>query len=323
MGAARQCRNEKIVLYSKGVQPLVASLIAAEAGVVVAPDLAALERDLADAEGLVIQDPAWSAEVAALARGTQTLHWVRLLTAGYDNLQKYGAPASASITNARGAFSPAVAVHAVSLYLALLRNIPQMMAQKADHAWDRGFAAKLTTPAETKVLIAGFGSIGQEIAHLLRPFGVWIIGSTRSGNNHFLADEMIRAEEVQERLADMDAVFLALPLDDTTRHVINAVGLAAMKTSAVLVNVGRGGLTDQNALAAALHAGDIAGAAVDVTEPEPLPADHALWGAPNCIISPHVGGAAGALGARRQGEAATENIKRFQRGETLDNLINI
>lgn len=312
---------KKVVLFSHAVQPRVVELIAKEPSVSVAKDLLELETQLSDAEGLIIQDPAWSADVAALAGKAPKLHWVQLLTAGYDHLRTHGAPPSASITNARGAFSPAVAVHAVSLYLALLRNIPQIVAQKQTSTWDRSFAAKVITPAETKVLIAGFGSIGQEIAHLLRPFGVWIVGSNRSGMTHFLADEMIRADEVKDRLGDMDAVFLSLPLDDSTRHLIDAGALAAMKNTSVLVNVGRGALTDQNALAAALHDGQIAGAAVDVTAPEPLPADHALWQAPNIIISPHVAGAAGALGARRQAEAATENIKRFQRDETLDNLV--
>ncbi|MGE3245336.1 MAG: D-2-hydroxyacid dehydrogenase [Beijerinckiaceae bacterium] len=312
---------KKIVLYAQGVQPRVTQLIAAEQGVAIANDLNELQRHLEDAEALVIQDPAWSANIAALARMAPRLHWVQLLTSGFDNLARHGAPEGASITNARGAFSPAVAVHAVSLYLALLRNIPQMVVQKPQHAWDRSFAAKLLTPAETRVLIAGFGSIGQEIAHLLRPFGVWITGASRSGQSHFLADEMISGEEIRARLPDVDVLFLCLPLNDATRGLVGASELAAMKSSAVIVNVGRGALTDQTALAKALADGQIGGAAVDVTEPEPLPQDHPLWDAPNLIVSPHVAGAAGALGARRQAEAATENIRRFQKNETLENLI--
>jgi phosphoglycerate dehydrogenase-like enzyme len=314
---------KKIVLYAQGVQPRVVELVAAEKGVVVASDMDALTRELQMAHALVIQDHAWSAEVAGLARTSPNLHWVQLLTSGYDNLAKHGAPDGASITNARGAFSQAVAVHAVSLYLALLRNVPQMVAQKPRKSWDRNFAAKIITPAETKVMIAGFGSIGQEIAHLLKNFGVWITGASRSGANHYLADEMITGDEIRIRLPDMDAVFLCLPLTDETRSLIDADVLAAMKSDAVIVNVGRGALTDQVALAEALHAGQIKGAAVDVTAPEPFPADHPLWDAPNLIISPHVAGAAGALGVRRQAEAATENIRRFQKDETLENLVVI
>ncbi|MCC2096322.1 MAG: D-2-hydroxyacid dehydrogenase [Hyphomicrobiales bacterium] len=314
---------KKVVLYAQGVQPRVVELIAAEKGVVVASDMDALVRELQMAHALVIQDPAWSADVAGVARTAPNLHWVQLLTSGYDNLAKHGAPDGASITNARGAFSPAVAVHAVSLYLALLRNVPQMVVQKPQKTWDRSFAARLITPAETKVMIAGFGSIGQEIAHLLKNFGVWIVGASRRGESHYLADEMITGDEIRNRLPDMDAVFLCLPLTGETRNLIDGDVLAAMKTDAVLVNVGRGALTDQTALAKALRDGQIKGAAIDVTAPEPLPADHALWDAPNLIISPHVAGAAGPLGARRQAEAATENIRRFQKDETLENLVVI
>lgn len=314
---------KKIVLYAHAVQPRVVELIAAEAGVVVAKDIDALARHLRDADALVVQDPAWSAEVAGIARMAGNLHWVQLLTAGYDNMARHGAPEGAIVTNARGAFSPAVAVHAVSLYLALLRNVPQMVVQKPQKAWDRSFAAGIVTPAETKIMIAGFGSIGQEIAHLLKNFGAWIIGASRTGAAHYLADEMIAGDNIKARLPDVDVLFLSLPLTDATRHLIDADALAAMKGTAVIVNVGRGALTDQLALAAALTEGRIKGAAVDVTEPEPLPADHPLWDAPNLIISPHVAGAAGALGARRQAEAATENIRRFQKDETLENLIVI
>lgn len=314
---------KKIVLYSHAIQPLVMQLISAEPGVVVAGDIPALAKHLETADALVIQDPAWSAEIAGLARMAPRLHWVQLLTSGYDNMARHGAPPSASITNARGAFSPAAAVHAVSLYLALLRNIPQMVEQKPLKSWERSFAAKIVTPAETRVMIAGFGSIGQQIAHLLKNFGTWIIGASRSGASHFLADEMIRGDEIRARLPDVDAVFLCLPLNESTRHLIDAEALAAMKPDAVIVNIGRGAVTDQLALAQALKNGRIKGAATDVTEPEPLPADHPLWDAPNLIISPHVAGAAGALGARRQAEAATENIRRFQKDETLENLVMI
>ena len=312
---------KKIVLFAQGVQPRVVEVIAAEQGVVVANDIGALPQELQLAHALVIQDPAWSAEVARLARTAPNLRWVQLLTSGFDNIATHGAPDGASITNARGAFSPAVSVHAVSLYLALLRNVPQMVVQKPRHAWDRSFAAKIITPAETKVMIAGFGSIGREIARLLKNFGVWIVGATRSGASHFLADEMIAGGEIRARLPDMDCVFLCLPLTDDTRNLIDADVLDSMKSDAVIVNVGRGALIDQFALARALREGQIGGAAVDVTAPEPLPADHPLWDAPNVIVSPHVAGAAGALGARRQAEAATENIRRFQRDETLNNLI--
>lgn len=313
----------KIVLFTPSVQPGTVNLIAAEKCVVTAGDLGALETALKEADGIVIQDHAWSADITKLAYNAPNLHWVQLLTAGYNNIEKHGAPDGVAITNARGAFSPSVAVHAVSLYLSLLRNIPLMTAQKANKSWDRSFAGKLITPAETKVMIAGYGSIGEEIAHLLKNFSPWIVGVNRTGKQHYLADEMIEGAALRDMLPDMDAVFLSLPLDDKTQHIIDKQALASMKSSAVLINVGRGGLIDTAALANALREGKIAGAAVDVTEPEPLPPDHPLWDAPNIIISPHVAGAAGDVGARRQAEVVTHNIQRFVKGEPLENIVHI
>jgi len=313
----------KIVCYSQAVRPDVVDEIAAEAGVHVAADADALAQALVDADGLVIQDLVWNEQIAALAQNAAKLRWIQLLTSGYDNVSRYGAPEGVAVTNARGAFSPAVAVHAVALYLALLRNVPQMVAQKAARAWDRSFAGQIITPAETKIMIAGFGSIGEEIAHLLKPFAPWIVGASRSGHGHYLADEMVRGDEIHARLPEMDALFLSLPLTDVTRNIIDADALASMKPGALIVNVGRGGLIDSLALADALKSGAIAGAALDVTDPEPLPPDDPLWDAPNLIVSPHVAGAAGVLGARRQAEAATHNIRRFHKGEALENVVKL
>lgn len=288
-----------------------------------AADPAALQRELADADGLIIQDPAWSAEIAAIAAGAPGLKWLQLLTSGYDKVLQFGAPQGVTITNARGVFSPAVAVHAVSLYLALLRNVPKMVAQKTDHAWERGFAAGIITPAETRVLIAGFGSIGEEISRLLQPFGVHVTGANRSGKAHPLADDMIAGSDIGARIGTFDAIFLCMPLDDGTRNLINGETLSACRKNAVIVNVGRGGLIDSAALARALHEGQISGAAVDVTEPEPLPADDPLWDAPNLIISPHVAGAAGAVGGKRQAQAALDNLALFADGKPLQNVVEL
>lgn len=305
------------------VRPDVVQQICARPEVTVAADVKALERELADADGLIIQDPAWSPEIAAIAAKAPALKWLQLLTSGYDKVLQFGAPEGIAITNARGVFSPAVAVHAVSLYLALLRNVPQMVAQKGEHAWERGFAAGIITPAETRVLIAGFGSIGAEIARLLQPFGVHVTGANRSGTAHPLADEMIRGGDFHAHIGSFDAIFLCMPLDEGTRNLIDSEALSRCRKNAVIVNIGRGGLIDSRALAKALHNGQISGAAVDVTEPEPLPAYDPLWDAPNLIISPHVAGAAGAVGGKRQAQAALVNLQLFSEGKPLQNVVEL
>ena len=316
----------KFVVFAQGVRPEVVRHITDSAvggDIVAVKDIAALGPALADADVLVQQDFTWSPEVAALAAQAPRLKLIQLLTSGYDKIAALGAPKGVTVCNARGAFSHSVAVHAVSLYLALLRGVPTALAQQKQNAWQRDFADRLAVPQEAHVVISGFGSIGQEIARLLRPFGPRITGVTRSGAPHALADAMAKAEDFKTLLPQADAIFLCMPLGAQTRHAIGLEDLRACKRSAVIVNVGRGGLWDQNALAQGLREGLIAGAGTDVTEPEPLPSDHALWSAPNLILSPHVSGASGDVGYRSQARIAIDNIARYRKGEALENVITI
>lgn len=316
----------KFVVLSQGVRSEVAKHIL-DAGingdVVAVKDAASLGDAMRDADALVLQDFVWSPEVAAIAAASPKLKTIQLLTSGYDRMAKSGAPQGVTICNARGAFSHSVAVHAVTLYLALLRGIPTALQQQQQASWQREFANALTVPQERDVLIVGFGSIGQEIARLLKPFGPTITGVTRSGTPHPLADHMIKSTETMAAFMRADAIFLCMPLGGDTRHALGAAELQACRRNAVIVNVGRGGLWDQEQLAQALRDGLIAGAGTDVTDPEPLPSDHPLWSAPNFILSPHVSGASGEVGYRAQAQVAIGNIARLRKGEPLDNVIQL
>ncbi len=314
----------KVVVYAQGVRSEVVNLITGSGqGDIIAAKATEIEAALADADGLVLQDFVWTPELLAITQKSPKLKWIQLLTSGYDRMTQYGVPRDVTICNARGAFSHSVAVHAVGLYLALLRGVPTILTQQKESSWQRDFANVLAVPAESSVVILGFGSIGQEIARLLKPFGPHITGVTRSGAPHALADKMVRASEAQGALQNADAIFLSMPLDGATRHAIGTEQLKSYKRNAVLINVGRGGLWDQNALAQGLHDGLIAGAATDVTDPEPLPADHPLWTAPNFILSPHVSGASGEVGYKSQAGIAIDNIARYRRGEKLENIVTV
>lgn len=316
----------KFVVYSQGVRPEVVQHIldsGQDADVSAVKDLDALGAALAEADGLVLQDFTWTPEVAAFAATAPKLKLIQLLTSGFDRIAQGGAPRRATICNARGAFSHSVAVHAVSLYLALLRGVPTVLAQQQQALWRRDFANALSVPQEADVLIIGFGSIGQEIARLLKPFGPRITGISRSAAAHPLADRILPASEMKAMLSKSDAIFLCMPLGADTRSAIAMQELQACRRNAVIVNVGRGGLWDQESLARALSDGLIAGAATDVTEPEPLPAEHPLWRAPNFILSPHVSGASGEVGYRSQSQVAIANIARLRNGEPLENVIDI
>jgi phosphoglycerate dehydrogenase-like enzyme len=296
----------------------------AVADLLVVDDSDALQRGLSAADVLVCPDHFYNAKVAAELRlDAPRLRWIQLLTAGYEHVQRHGVRQGVTVCNAGDSFSPAVAAHAVALLLSLQRRVTTMLANQVRHAWDRGFASVLTTPASSVVAILGFGSIGREVARLIKPFGARVIGISRSAAPHPLADEMVAPGDLAAVLQRADAIVLSLPLDPSTHHLIDARALGLCKRNAVLVNIARGAIVDSHALAEALKHGTIAGAALDVTDPEPLPADHPLWDAPNLIVSPHVAGACGPIGGQRLAQTVEDNFRRFIAGEPLQHVISL
>src|SRR5262245_27373419 len=287
----------------------------------VVANLGGLEAAIADAEALICPDFVYGAQVAEAVRArAKRLRWLQLLTQGYENALAHGLPAGVTVTNAGDAYSPAVAMHAVALLLAVQRRFPAMLTNQMKGAWDRTMSTAMASPAGATVAICGFGSIGREIARLVRAFGAKVVALTRSARPHALADESLPIGELHGVLPRADAVVLALPLDASTRHLIGAREFALFRKPAVLVNISRGGIVDTGALVEALHSGAIAGAGLDVTDPEPLPAGHPLWAAPNLLISPHVAGAVGKVGFERLAGLAARNVERFLSGRPLGHV---
>jgi phosphoglycerate dehydrogenase-like enzyme len=178
-------------------------------------------------------------------------------------------------------------------------------------------------PAASTVIVIGLGPIGREIARILRAFGARVIGVTRSGLPDATADDVVPASALRDVLPRADAIVIAAPYDETTRHLIGAPELAVCKKSAVLVNVARGGIVEPRALEAALRSGAIAGAGLDVTDPEPLPPNDSLWDAPNLIVTPHCAGASGAASGERLTDLVCANLARFMRGEKLQHVVKL
>jgi len=275
-----------------------------------------------EADALFLTDFLYTERVAAAVRAAAPrAKWLQLLTAGYDAAKQFGVPAGVTVTNMGDALAVPVATHAVMLLLALQRQLPAFMANHNRRVWDRSVGARATIPDQSTVAVIGFGHIGREIARLLRGFGARIIAVSRSGRPHALADESVPIDRLLDVLPRADAVMVAVPLDPSTERLIGPRELNACKRSAFLVNIARGSIVDGLALIEALMTGVIAGAALDVTDPEPLPKDHPLWGAPNLIMSPHFAGACGALGTQRMAAVAEDNLKRFLRGEALTNVV--
>jgi len=286
-----------------------------------AGDEAAVFKALPTADGFIVAMQDYSDQIGRAVVQAGRLKWVQLLSAGFDRVQKHGVPQGAVVSNAGDALTPSVATHAVSLALAVQRAFPAMAQAQARGEWARDMQSRMTTPAEATCLIVGFGSIGKEVARLMRPFGARVVGVSRSGTASPLADEIITDAQLRDYLPQADTIILAVPLDDKTRGLLGREELALCKKSVVIVNIARGGVIDTEALADALVTGAIGGAGLDVTDPEPLPPGHRLWKAPNLLISPHAAAACGPLLYKRIADVACANVERFLRGEAVQNVV--
>lgn len=248
---------------------------------------------------------------AASAPGSR-LRVMHFVSAGREGFQSVGIPDGIAVSGPVGANAPTVAEHAVALTLAVTRQVIAMSRNTATASWDRSLVRRLTSLEGLTAVIVGLGHIGGEVAVRLRGFGVHTIGLQRRPRTDARVDELGRIEDLDDFLPRADVLVISAALAPDTRHLIGAEQLAKLPSTAVLVNVARGGLVDTDALAAALHAGTIAGAGVDVTEPEPLPEGHALWSAPGVVISPHIAGGGSAASMSRIGQSVAGSVRSHQ-----------
>jgi phosphoglycerate dehydrogenase-like enzyme len=211
--------------------------------------------------------------------------WVQLPYAGVDAFADILAAEDRPgliWTSAKGAYAQPVAEHALALTLALLRVLPKRVVARSWATEQEGRSLY-----GLRVVIVGAGGIALELMKLLEPFGTEITIVRRSTDPVAGASRTVTADRLADVLPDADVVVIAAALTGGTRHLFGAPEFAAMKDTAYLVNIARGGLVDSDALVAALASGAIAGAGIDVTDPEPLPDRHPLWDEPNCLITPH------------------------------------
>jgi phosphoglycerate dehydrogenase-like enzyme len=291
----------------------------------VAENLQSLLAALPGAAGVVLYDappPEARQVIDALRAPANTVRWLHFLTAGREGFDAVGIPAGCAVTYAAGGAAPAVAEHAMALLLALGRRVPEVLAQQAQRHWDRAPATRASSLEGKTLAIVGFGHIGRELARRARPFGAKIIGLSRAGRSDPLLDEARPLSELHAVLARSDVVVVAVALAPETRHLFNAAAFTAMKPGAHLINVARGGVIDQAALIEALTSGQLGGAGLDVTDPEPLPDDDPLWACPNLILSPHYAGGGSTATLARLASGAAENARRFTVGEPLLNQVS-
>lgn len=249
--------------------------------------------------------------------------WVQLPFAGIESFFAAGVIDPARTwTCTKGAYGPACGEHALALMLAAARCLPEHV--RAD-SW-RATYAQLGQPERRlkgmTVLIVGTGGIGKALAEMLKPLETRILGINRSGNPLKGAERTGRTDELISFLPEADYVVIAAALTEATRNLIGPEAFAAMKPGAWLINVARGGLVDTDALVEALQAGGLGGAGLDVTEPEPLPDGHPLWGFGNVIITPHVANTAD-MAIPELREVVRRNVEHFAKGERLEGLIDV
>jgi phosphoglycerate dehydrogenase-like enzyme len=264
---------------------------------------------LADVEVFV---PPYSVgpEVREVLPRMTSLRIVQTLTAGVDNLRD-AVPDGVILCNGRGIHDTSTAELAVTLVLASLRGVPQFVREQDRHEWNQGWHPAL---ADKTVLLVGYGAIGEAIEARLTPFECSVVRVARSAR-----DGVQPISALPELLPEADVVVLVVPLTSETRGLVDETFLGRMKEGALLVNVARGAIVDSDALVAALRAGRIT-AAVDVVDPEPLPADSPLFEAPGLLISPHVGGASSAMWPRAH-RLVRDQLHRIASGEDPVNIM--
>lgn len=280
----------------------------------VCPEAADAIEAIDGADILLLPQSFYAGEMEEAAARSSTLGWIQILSAGYEKLAGRSFPAGVRLTSAGPAFSASVADHAVALLLSLSRRLPHALDNQRHACWDSGRTALMTSLSQKEALIVGYGSIGEAIGERLRAFGMRITGVSRSGKARPAADLVVASEALDSVLARADAVILALPHSRETTALFDGNRLASCKRGAIIVNVGRGSAVVLDDLVEALESGRIGGAGLDVTEPEPLPADHRLWRAPNTIVTPHIGGMGGHAQLAQFVEA---NMRAFLKGEAL------
>lgn len=270
---------------------------------------------LAESEAVVWLDARADAVVDVLH---DRIRWLQFRNAGVDALIDAGLiDDRRTFTAARGIYADGVAEHALALILASLGGL-QHAARRSPSSVD---TLAPRTLAGMTVAIVGAGGIGTTLAGLLRPFGPRIVGVTRTGRAVTGCDVSLSADRLEEVWPTADVVVLCAPATAATVGLVGRDVLRAMRTDALLVNVARGTLVDTDALVEALDRGWIGGAALDVTDPEPLPDDHPLWRQPRAIITPH---SANPSGAQRGllCELVTENVRRFLAGDELLGVVD-
>jgi phosphoglycerate dehydrogenase-like enzyme len=259
-------------------------------------------------------------EPSLMRQNCPRLRWVQATSAGIGGfLQRTGLAGSDLIfTTAAGVHATPLAEFALLGMLYFAKGMPQLRAWQDGRHWERYTTLRL---AGSRALVVGMGSIGREVARLLTCAGVEVVGAGRPGRRYALpgVHSFVSSDQLGEALPEVDALVLACPLTATTKGLIGAKELALLRPGAILVNVSRGAVVDEEAMVDALASGHLGGAFLDVFTDEPLPPDSQLWAMRNVVVSPHSAATVAAENTLLT-ELFCDNLRRFMRGRELRNV---
>jgi len=318
---ADKVRAVKVVIYGTMKDKHLEALRAAcpSAALVVAPTRAEAEAAVTDAHALCLALDRGDGLREILRRG-ERLEWLHCFFAGVEGiLEPELVESPLVLTNSAGVHAPPIAEHVIGVIIALARNFPGLFRQQRERVWFRNLP--VDEIAGRTVGIVGLGGIGRLVAKKAKGLDMHVIGTKRHPEPVPYVDEVLPDDRLEDLLARSDFVVIAVPSTPETVGLIGRSQLNKMKPSAYLINVARGNVVDQDALIAALQDGRIAGAGLDVFDPEPLPADSPLWGLPNVILSPHCSARSPYINQRTVALFA-ENLRRFANGEDLINVVD-
>ena len=258
-----------------------------------------------------------------LIAGSEKLEWLQLNSAGTDGYLDEGVlPKGALLTNATGAYGLAISEYMIGTLLLMMKKLDRYLINQAQCQWkDEGTVSSIYG---ARIMVVGMGDIGSEFAQKVHAMGASVVGVTRTPKEcPSFAEKMITLDQIEEEIGRADVVVSSLPGSQSTYQIFDKKMFSKMKKGSYFVNVGRGNAVHSMDLVDALETEHLAGAALDVTDPEPLMEDHPLWKAKNVVITPHVSGFFHLPETfERVVQISIDNLKRFEAGEELRNIVD-
>jgi phosphoglycerate dehydrogenase-like enzyme len=275
-----------------------------------------MAREIADADAVI------GGVTPELFSKANKLRWVQTISAGVEDYGwKEFVDSKVVLTNCKIVQGPTIADHAMSMLLAHTRGLKRLFTEQAREEWTRD-GEGLTELQDMTAVVIGVGGIGSQIAQRAHAFGIKVIGvDPKDIPPNPSISRIVPPDRLDSVLPSADIVFVSAPLTPLSRHMMGQRQFDLMKKGSYFIAVSRGGLYDTAALVKALDSKKLAGAGLDVTDPEPLPKGHPLWKFPNAIITPHI--ASQSPGSRQRRIAVmVENVRRFSRGDALLNVVD-